>query len=111
MPEKHIIDRAKELASSGGFSGTNAIVEQLSREGYSHAGDHLLGLGIRRELRSLRKAARENGAREAQPPIILVSQAFQGYTLGLVWSPSGHASAGGREAAEMRSWCWQTNQK
>ena len=48
-----LLERAFQLARSGEFRGTAAIVRKLNSEGYLNASDHLSGRGVRLQLKRL----------------------------------------------------------
>lgn len=58
-----ILQRAYELARSGGYASVTALRRQLKKDGYDgHSIDgHTFGLGTRRELQRLMRQAREPG--------------------------------------------------
>jgi hypothetical protein len=65
--QKHIVERAYELASSGDFSDLADIRQVLSREGYSNVAAHFAGMTFRNEL--LAKCRQARGLPEKKPGI------------------------------------------
>ena len=85
-----IIERAFELARSGDFRIVSELEKQLSREGYSFVREHLQGLSIRKQLKTMfDNAAQESGDR--RPPGTVPSPAHAA-------RPNGEGAATGRTA-------------
>ena len=59
MQSPSTIERAFELARTGGFPNVTALENALSREGLEGARAHLAGAGTRAQLNALLKQARQ----------------------------------------------------
>ena len=57
IPPPPIIERAYQLAHSGGFTNINDICQQLKAEGYSEIAMHFDGTAIRSDLTRICGAA------------------------------------------------------
>ena len=49
----NIIERAYELGRTGQCRSISELENRLKREGYSAVQEHLVGLGLRREMRAI----------------------------------------------------------
>jgi hypothetical protein len=56
MPQRGTVERAFELARSGGCHTVGDIRQQLKQEGYSGYEEHLAGVSIKKQLLALIKA-------------------------------------------------------
>ena len=65
MVERHILERALELARSGQHSSSKALYRALAAEGYAKGDPHLQSPSVRLQIRRLCAEAREGSTGEA----------------------------------------------
>ena len=66
--ERHVLERAFELARSGRYLSTKELLKALAAEGYAKGDPHLQSQSVRLQLRRLCAAARVAASDAATPP-------------------------------------------
>lgn len=64
LAERHVLERAFELARSGRFHSTKELMKALAAEGYAKGDPHLQSQSVRLQIRRLCAQARSLAAAE-----------------------------------------------